>query len=137
MTPIVVLLVEDEAGDALLASQMLAEAPFPVRLHIARDGAQALQMLSDEAFKPSVVILDLNLPEINGFRLLERYHRADIPVVIFSASAKESDKLLAKSLGASEYVLKPTELDAFREAVWGMVERWGRNRTGLSGAATH
>jgi two-component system, chemotaxis family, response regulator Rcp1 len=125
MAPAVVLLVEDEAGDALLANQVLADAPFPVKLHIARDGGQALQMLSDQEFRPDVVILDLNLPEVNGFRMLQRFDRSEIPVVIFTASTRETDKVLAKGLGAVEYVVKPTDLDEFRRAVWGMVERWG------------
>jgi len=137
MNAVEVLLVEDNAGDALLASQILAEAPVPVKLHIARDGAQALQMLSGE-LKPDVVILDLNLPEIDGLRMMERYHPVDVPIVVFSASRRESDKLLAKALGASEYVVKPSDLQAFRDALFGILERWGgRKQNGLSGAATN
>ena len=129
-------MVEDNAGDALLAGQILAEAPVPVKLHIARDGAQALQMLSG-GLKPDVVILDLILPEIDGLRMMERYHPVDVPIVVFSASRRESDKLLAKALGASEYIVKPTDLQAFRDALFGIVERWGgRKQNGLTGAAT-
>jgi two-component system, chemotaxis family, response regulator Rcp1 len=136
MSAVEVLLVEDNAGDALLAGQILAEAPVPVKLHIARDGAQALQMLSG-GLKPDVVILDLNLPEIDGLRMMERYHPVDVPIVVFSASRRESDKLLAKALGASEYIVKPTDLQAFRDALFGIVERWGgRKQNGLTGAAT-
>jgi CheY-like chemotaxis protein len=135
MLPVEVLLVEDNAGDALLASQILAEAPVPVRLHIARDGAQALHMLAAERLKPDVVILDLGLPEIDGLRMMERYHPTDVPIVVFSASRRESDKLLAKALGASEYVVKPTDLQDFRNAVWGMVQRWGGLRRGGSASA--
>jgi chemotaxis family two-component system response regulator Rcp1 len=134
MTALEVLLVEDNAGDALLASQILAEAPTPVKLHIARDGAQALQMLSS-GMKPSVVILDLNMPEIDGLHMMERYHPVDVPIVVFSASHRESDKLLAKALGASEFVVKPSDLQAFRDALIGIVERWGRKRNGATGAA--
>ena len=128
MTPVVVLLVEDNAGDALLTSQTLAEARVPVKLHIARDGAQALQMLSVERLKPDVVILDLSLPEVDGLRVMERYNPADVPIVVFSSSTKESDKLLVKALGASEYIVKPNDLQAFREAILGIVERWGRRK---------
>jgi len=129
LTPVEVLLVEDNAGDALLASQVLAEAPIPVKLHIARDGAQALQMLGGECLKPDVVILDLTLPEIDGLRVMESYHPVDVPIIVFSASRRESDKLLAKALGAAEYIVKPSDLKDFREAMWGMVQRWGgRNR---------
>src|SRR6516162_2053418 len=122
MAPVEILLVEDNAGDALLASQILAEAPFPIKLHIARDGAQALQMLTGERLKPDMVILDLSMPEMDGLRVMETY----LPIVIFTASRRESDKLLAKALGAVEYVVKPTDLQALHDALWGMVERWGR-----------
>ena len=125
MVPVEVLLIEDNAGDALLASQILAEAPVPVKLHIARDGAQALQMLAGQHLKPDVVILDLNLPEMDGLRVMENYHPEDVPIVVFSASKRESDKLLAKALGAAEYIVKPTDLQDFRDAVFGMVQRWG------------
>ena len=74
--------------------------------------------------------MDLTLPEISGFQMLKQYPRADLPVVVLSASAKESDKLLAKSAGACEYVVKPTDLEAFGEAVWGMVQRWGVGQQG-------
>jgi CheY-like chemotaxis protein len=136
LAPVLVLLVEDNAGDALLASQILAEAPIPVKLHIARDGAQALQMLTGERLKPDVVILDLTLPGIDGLRVMENYHPVDVPIVVFSASRRESDKLLAKALGAAEYVVKPSDLQDFREAVWGMVQRWGCRASGASDTAT-
>jgi CheY-like chemotaxis protein len=57
-----VLLVEDNAGDALLVRQALLEALISVHLHIARDGEQALQILGERDFKPDLIILDLNLP---------------------------------------------------------------------------
>lgn len=123
-----VLLVEDNAGDALLVSQIVSAASNPVKLHIARDGLQALQLLNGALFKPDLVILDLNLPEINGLRLMERYHPVDVPIVVFSASDRESDRLLAKALGASEYILKPSDLDAFRDAICGIIDRWGGSR---------
>lgn len=132
MTQLVVLLVEDNAGDALLASQTLAEAAKPIKLHIARDGAQALQMLSLGGLRPDVVILDLTLPEVDGLRLMERYNSPDVPIVVFSSSTKESDKLLSKALGASEYIVKPNDLQAFREAIWGIVERWGGKPSGMA-----
>jgi CheY-like chemotaxis protein len=64
------LLVEDNAGDALLVGQALAECPIPVHLHIARDGEQALQILGDPEFKPDLIILDLNIPKISGYAVL-------------------------------------------------------------------
>ena len=63
-----ILLVEDNAGDAVLIRQILAEASVPVNLHIARDGEQALTILSDADFHPALIILDLNIPRITGRR---------------------------------------------------------------------
>src|SRR5579863_7871304 len=65
-----ILLVEDNAGDAVLIRQILADASVPVNLHIVRDGEQALTMLSDADFRPALIILDLNIPRISGSVLL-------------------------------------------------------------------
>lgn len=119
-----VLFVEDSAGDALLTQQILAESALPVRLHIARDGEQALAMLRDERFRPVMVFLDLSLPKLSGFEVLEQNPRKDIPVVIFSASVRTSDKERTLSLGAKEYVHKPLDMIGYRNAVLGMVRNW-------------
>jgi CheY-like chemotaxis protein len=124
MNPVDVLLVEDCAGDALLACQILAEFPMPLKVHIALDGHQALQMLAGGTFSPRLVLLDLTIPELSGLQVLERYSSPDIPVVVFTGSSRETDKRLAMALGASEYIEKPTDLPAFRNALWGSIERW-------------
>ena len=124
MTPVDVLLVEDAAGDAVLAIHLLSQFPKPVKVHIARDGTQALQMLERGTFRPSLVLLDLNIPEVSGLEVLERYHSRSIPIVVFSGSSRETDKCLALELGASEYIQKPTDLQTYRETLWGIVERW-------------
>ena len=117
-----VLLVEDSVGDVLLTRQILAQ--MPIRLRIARDGLQALLMLADPAFKPALVILDLNIPDISGHEVLARYHPSNPPVVIFTSSWNDSEKTRALSMGAREYVIKPMDLDEYSSAVRGMVEKW-------------
>ena len=119
-----VLFVEDSAGDALLTQQILAESTLPVRLHVARDGEQALAMLRDERFRPAMIILDLSLPKVSGFEVLEQNPRKDIPVVIFSASVHTSDQERTLSLGAKEYIQKPLDMVGYRNAVLGMVSHW-------------
>src|SRR5260370_17275411 len=89
MNPSEVLLVEDNAGDALLIGQALAEYPTPVHLHIARDGEQALQMLEGPDFKPDLIILDLNIPKMSGYAVLGLYRPKKTPVVVFTASENE------------------------------------------------
>ena len=119
-----VLFVEDSAGDALLTQQILAESALPVHVHIARDGEQALAMLRDERFRPAMIILDLSLPKLSGFEVLEQNPRKDVPVVIFSASERTSDKARTLSLGAKEYIHKPLDMIGYRNAVLGMVRNW-------------
>jgi CheY-like chemotaxis protein len=119
-----VLFVDDSAGDVLLAQQILAECVLPVKLHIARDGEQALVMLANEHFKPAMIILDLSLPNVSGFDVLEQNPRKDIPIVIFSASVRLSDKERTLSLGAKEYVHKPMDMVGYRDALLGIVHNW-------------
>ncbi len=125
MDPVEVLLVEDNAGDAVLTRQTLAECPVDVHLHIARDGEQALMMLSNPDFKPDLIILDLNIPRIPGNVLLERYQGQDTPIVVFSSSWNEAEIEHALSLGAREFVQKPTDIQAFIDAVVGIILKWG------------
>ena len=119
-----ILLVEDNAGDAVLIRQILADAAVPVNLHIVRDGEQALTLLSDAHFRPSLIILDLNIPRIPGTALLERWKSQNIPVVVFSSSLNEAERARVMELGAREFVQKPTDIEAFTAAVSGMVERY-------------
>jgi len=124
-----VLLVEDNAGDALLIEQALAECPTPVHLHIARDGEQALQILQHPHFVPDLVILDLNIPKISGYAVLAWYPPEKTPVIVFSASQNEADVGRVLSLGAKEFVHKPLDLDDYKAAVTGMVQKWAGHDT--------
>lgn len=131
-----ILFVEDSAGDALLTGQIVAELPFRVRLTIARDGIQALMMLSDPSFRPSMIILDLSLPLISGHDVLERNPRKDIPIVVFSASWNDVDVDRAFGLGACEYIQKPMDLAAYKEVVRSMIQKWAVRKTEAGEAAS-
>jgi DNA-binding response OmpR family regulator len=119
-----VLLVEDNAGDAVLIRQILADATVPVKLHIARDGEQAMTILDDAHFHPGLIILDLNIPRISGSALLERWKLLKTPVVVFSSTSSERERERALALGAREFIQKPSDLDSFTQAVYGIVERY-------------
>jgi DNA-binding response OmpR family regulator len=123
-----ILLVEDNAGDAVLIRQILADASVPVNLHIVRDGEQALTMLSDADFQPSLIILDLNIPRISGSVLLERWKAQKTPVVVFSSSLNDAERARVMELGAREFVQKPTDMEAFSAAICGIIERWAGHR---------
>jgi CheY-like chemotaxis protein len=126
MQPSEVLLVEDNAGDALLIGQALSDGPSLVRLHIARDGEQALQILERPDFKPDLIILDLNIPKMSGYAVLGMYpaKKNKTPVVVFSASENEADVSRAFSLGAKDFVHKPMDLDDYKTAVSRMILKW-------------
>lgn len=130
-----VLLVEDSVGDVLLTRQILTE--MPIRLRIARDGLQALLMLADPGFKPALVILDLNIPDISGHEVLARYHPSNPPVVIFTSSWNDAEKVRALSMGARDYVTKPMDLDEYAGAVRGMVQKWALQTEKTDAAAAN
>jgi CheY-like chemotaxis protein len=134
--PTEVLFVEDSPGDALLTGHILAEAMLPVKLTIARDGVQALTMLANRSFEPVFVILDLNLPNLSGFEVLERNPRKEIPIVIFSASLNQADMDRALGLGAAAYTHKPMDLQAYRDAVLAMIDLWTGPLTEAKGLGT-
>jgi len=128
MRVVEVLLVEDTTGDAILIRQALAECPVPVTLHIARDGDQALLMLTNPPVQPDLIILDLNIPKITGTALLQRWRVGTTPVVVFSSSANPTEKVRSLALGAREFVSKPMDLDEFTDAVRGIVQRWAMHQ---------
>jgi DNA-binding NarL/FixJ family response regulator len=131
-SPTVLLLVEDNAGDILLIRQILLKSSTPVRLHVAMDGEQALQMLADAQFKPDLIILDLNLPKIPGLALLEKC-KPSAPVVVFSSSANPAEVKEAMDLGVRGFVRKPSDLEEFAKAIIKMILDWGTPKS--SGAA--
>jgi CheY-like chemotaxis protein len=137
MESLEILLVEDNAGDAVLIRQILAEASVPVNLHIARDGEQAMSMLRGALFQPALIILDLNIPRITGVALLERWKTMDIPVVVFSSSLNDAERERVLALGAREFIQKPTDIGAFTKTVCDMIERYAgpRGSTAANGAS--
>lgn len=121
--PIEILLVEDNAGDILLVRQALAGEQFPINLHVAVDGKQAVQILAARQFEPDLVILDLNLPKLSGLSVLE-CSQASVPVVVFSSSDSPQDRRSAFELGAKDFVQKPTDLQTYGQVVSQMVRHW-------------
>jgi len=128
-----VLLVEDSAAEARLALEALQETQFPVRLHVASDGVQALEFLRRQgpyhaAPRPALVLLDLNLPRKDGREVLREIKSDDdlrrIPVVILTTSQAQSDIRRAYELAANCYIQKPLELDGFIEIVKSIHRYW-------------
>lgn len=124
MDAVEVFLVEDNPADVVLTRVALAALPFSLHLSVAEDGEQALQMLSSPSFHPRLIILDLNMPRVDGQTVLRECRQGNVPIVIFSSSQNRSEIQQALALGAREYVQKPIGFESYTQAVRGIVERW-------------
>jgi CheY-like chemotaxis protein len=124
-----ILLVEDNADDEKLTKRALEKNYITNPVAVARDGAEALDYLfgtgayagRDVAARPTVVLLDLKLPKIDGLEVLRRI-RADqrtrtMPIVILTSSKEEQDLLQGYNCGANSYIRKPVDFGQFVEAV--------------------
>jgi len=118
-----VLLVEDNPDDVELTLRALKRARLVNPVRVARDGAEALELLLGDGarLKPRVVLLDLKLPRVNGLEVLERIRGAEatrkLPVVVLTSSREEPDIRRAYELGANSFVVKPVEFEKFVAAV--------------------
>ncbi|PDW02183.1 response regulator [Candidatus Viridilinea mediisalina] len=121
------LLVEDNLDDELLTTRSLRKAGILNELVVKRNGEEALIHLNqlatdqDPFALPTVVLLDLKLPKVNGLELLQHIRATPflqlLPVVILTSSSEERDIVESYSLGANSYVRKPVKFDQFSEAV--------------------
>ena len=126
LEPIEVLLVEDDPGDELMTREAFEDNKIRNRLHVARDGEEALDFLyrrGAHAAAPAVdlILLDLNLPKYDGRQILEKIKSdpelSHVPVVILTTSSSEEDILRSYKLHANAYVTKPVDVEQFIAAV--------------------
>jgi CheY-like chemotaxis protein len=121
-----VLLVEDDPGDVLMTQEAFEHHKIRNPLHVVSDGAEAMRFLRREgehagAPRPTLILLDLNLPMLNGREVLAQV-KADvglrsIPVVVLTTSAAEEDILRSYNLHANAYVTKPVDFSRFMEVI--------------------
>jgi chemotaxis family two-component system response regulator Rcp1 len=132
-SPIEVLLVEDSPGDVRLTREAFKDAKVHINLHVASDGAEAMDFLRREgehahASRPDLILLDLNLPKKDGRQVLEEIKESptlkSIPVVILTTSASEVDILRSYRLHANCYITKPVDLDGFLKVVKSIDNFW-------------
>ncbi len=131
--PINLLLVEDNEGDIVLLTEALSDAKIVHKIDIARDGAEAINLLnrlaktnSDDL--PDLILLDINLPKKNGYEVIaslkENSALGKIPLIIFTTSSSELDIIKAKNLEAYCYIIKPIEIEEYVKVVSKIVEFW-------------
>lgn len=128
-----ILLVEDNAADIRLTQEALKDAKILNELHVVRDGVEAMDFLRrgegyEDAPRPDIVILDLNLPRKDGKEVLaelkgDRELRS-IPVAVLTTSEAEIDVLETYDLGANCFLTKPVDLDQFLKVIQAVEEFW-------------
>ncbi|MBY0314952.1 MAG: response regulator [Bdellovibrionales bacterium] len=131
-----ILLVEDNLQDELLTLRALKQNKITNEVIIARDGAEAVDYLfctgkyseRNPDITPQVVLLDINLPKMDGLQVLERIRASQItkrlPVVLLTTSKEEKDVATGYNLGANSYVRKPVDFSHFTETVKSLGEYW-------------
>jgi chemotaxis family two-component system response regulator Rcp1 len=133
MENVQVLLVEDSPGDVRLTREAFREANMTVHLNVATDGVQAMAILRQEgayaeAPRPDIILLDLNLPKMDGREVLAQIKADDdlktIPTVILTTSKAEVDIAKSYQLQANCYLSKPVQLNEFEDLVKSINEFW-------------
>ena len=131
--PVDILLVEDSPGDVRLAIEALRDGKVQNTLHVAEDGLEALAFLRQEGQyagmrRPDLILLDLNLPKLDGRELLAVIKQDPdlkrIPVVVLTTSKAEEDVFKAYDLYANCYITKPVDLPQFVEIVKSVEDFW-------------
>jgi CheY-like chemotaxis protein len=131
--PIEILLVEDSSGDVRLTQEAFRDANMLIQLHVASDGVEAMAFLRREgayshAARPDLVLLDLNLPKMDGREVLAQIKGDDdlktIPTIILTTSDAEADIWRSYQLQANCYLSKPVRFDAFESLVKSINDFW-------------
>ena len=136
------MLVEDNLDDERLVVRAFRKAGID-EFVVARTGEEALNLLQEaasDASYPSLVLLDLKLPKVNGLEVLRSMRQTEatklVPVVVFTSSDEEGDIMQCYELGANSYIRKPVDYESFMEAVQAVISYWlGLNRAAPSASS--
>ena len=127
-----VILLDDDEDDRFLVHQAFRAYSATYLLQALEKPQELFQLLDDSVVLPALILLDLNMPLMNGFEVLKqlrsRVAYAAIPIVILTTSEAESDRRLAHDLGANSFITKPPTLGQFLDIVIQLEEQWFVNR---------
>ncbi|MFX0122795.1 MAG: response regulator [Candidatus Hodarchaeota archaeon] len=125
-----VLLVEDSPDHAFLIKRAILAAFQDLEFQWAKDGEEAINLILQNGLRPDLILLDIKMPRMNGFEVLEILKKNNetnyIPVVILSTSANKKDVSLAYSLGTNCYIVKPVEIVEFQTKLRSIPLYWLR-----------
>ena len=134
LTAIKLLVAEDNPDDVEIAVRALRKSRLINDIRVVRDGEEALSLLFPDGdqdldpFRPDLILLDLNLPKVSGFDVLDRIKTSDelssIPVIVLTVSERQEDIARAYQLGANTYITKPVDFDGFTHAIDTLWEYW-------------
>jgi CheY-like chemotaxis protein len=132
LAPVNILLVEDNPNDVEITRRALEKGRVRNELTVARDGQEALDILfgngNSGVPRPGLILLDLNLPKVDGREVLEKI-KADpklkrIPVIVLTMSTREEDVMRTYDLGVNTFISKPVRFDDFMKVVMTIKEYW-------------
>lgn len=128
MKEIKILLVEDNEGDIILTREALKDGRIKNEVSVAQDGQEALDILHAAESLPDIILLDINLPKVNGLEVLAEIKKDDrlkmIPVIMLSTSSAESDIINSYANYASCFITKPVDYNRFIEVVRTIEDFW-------------
>ncbi|WP_229402038.1 response regulator [Micromonospora okii] len=133
--PVRILVVDDDPGDVLMIEEALADSDVDKVIDVVSDGQEAMEFLRQEgrhteAHRPDVILLDLNMPRMDGRQVLGEVKQDDdlrtIPIVVLTTSNADTDIVGSYTLQANAYVTKPIDLDDFNDVVRRIDEFFGR-----------
>ena len=131
--PVEILIVEDNPGDVRLTRECFRDAGIAINLSVAVDGVEAMRFLSRngiywKAPRPDLILLDLNLPKMDGREVLARIKQIEdlksIPTIVLTTSDAEADIVKSYQLQANCYLSKPVQLDAFENLMRSISDFW-------------
>lgn len=131
--PIEILLVEDSPGDVVLVREALRQNSVPANLHHVNDGAAAMAFLRRQdiyvrAPRPDIILLDLNMPRMNGREFLQQVKSDEqlrsLPVIALTTSDAQGDIHECYELGVNAYIVKPVDVESFFKTIQSLENFW-------------